>query len=752
MNRTCGGFHIFGAHTIIMCSEKFGKSHRKIAEIGFICLQRGLAIKARGHRNRMGRGTCPSYGALESLRQYIVERQTSMPWYTFSGIYLIGWSALLVHCLFRREFFPIFGRRWGTKALWLFTFVFLNPLLTLIYFVFGFLLSRDSILANRAAPQDASGGADEPRATKEKPQPAEKSKAGGHGGSLRAVLTGLGSAAAIASIGVVLVLFELPLGAGKAEPIVIGTINAKNNTQTLSSTSAESAGRVSMRNVLVICQSPGDLLDLTMREFRKSLAQLPCVSEVAYCPFGTRPKPGGRLPDVFIIVNMSVVNEKSFICSQYFKAVIKWTAGSSIFAGTSVSDQRGALEVVRFDIESLLEHESETFGIERPQAKCKLAADSICSEMTSSISKQFENLLDKYGRMPESPRVLEGTYHEPPEFSFLKTGQAQQVISGYGLLKSNRSVWQFTDKRDIDKAVTAYRDELKVLGWEQEELGKEYLRMQNQNQRIHIFRLRQRDCKAGTIFWSESDKTASGAKLVADYESNFTDDQMQKAMDALLNSNAEVKTLLVFEKYFHTPMQLERLESIIEQSPVHTLDEYLMLARYWAQRGRMDKGRASLLQARAMQRTGKSHNARAEEIKNLAEKLGDESLAKVPLDEEIFRQVGFINPQQLKEPIKMEKSMDEPVLFYRPLGDGNLQTFALRVIRSQESSLSAPYHLLIVESRKGSSRSSENSGRIKSGNVWAADTSINALADESKSLQIQVKSLDGEHFLFTITP
>ena len=64
-----------------------------------------------------------------------------MPWYAFSGLYLIIWSALLIHCLFRREFYPIFGRRWGTKGLWLLTFVFLNPLLTLIYFFFGFLLS-----------------------------------------------------------------------------------------------------------------------------------------------------------------------------------------------------------------------------------------------------------------------------------------------------------------------------------------------------------------------------------------------------------------------------------------------------------------------------------------------------------------------------------------------------------------------------------------------------------------------------------
>jgi len=666
-----------------------------------------------------------------------------MPWYTLSGLYLIIWSALLIHCLFRREFYPIFGRRWGTQILWLVTFLFLNPLLTFVYFVFGFLL---------------------------RPPKADEHKEGS-----RTARTGFGSAIAIALIGVVLVFFELPLSSGKSEPVVIlnesgknkpteqqgssgrfqahiGTINAKNNIQTLSSTSAGSGARVSTRNILIICQSPHNLLDHTMREFQKSLAQLPYVGEVAYYPFGTWPKPGGFLPDVFIIINMPQVKEKTFLRSRYFKAIIKWTAGSSIFAGTSHSDQTYTLPVVRFDIESQLEHESEMFGIESSRAKYKLAADSICNEMIKSISKQFENLLDKYGQMPESPEILHGVYHEPPELSFLKAEEVKKLISGSGLLKNNHTVWRFADERQTDKALMAYRDELKILGWGQEDLGKEYLRMQKENEHIYIFRQNKRGSKAGTFFWSESDKTVPETSLIADYESYLTSDQMQKAMDALLECNLEIKTILIFEKYFRTPKQLERLQSIIEASPVHTLDGCLMLARYWADRGETDKGRESLLRARAMQRTEKDHNVRAEEIKNLAGELGDESLAEVPVAEEIFRQMGFINPEQLSEPVEIEKPINEPVLFYRRLGDGELQTFALRIIRSQESSYLVPYHLLTVESRKGSSSSSESGGKVKPGGVWAVDTSINALTDESKSIQLQVKSLGNEHFLFAITP
>lgn len=668
-----------------------------------------------------------------------------MPWYALSGLYLIVWSALLIHCLLQREFYPIFGRRLGTKCLWLLTFVFLNPLLTLIYFVFGFLLSF------------------------------RKAKTGEQGDSLQTVPMSLGSAVAIALIGVVLVFFELPLIPVKSKPVIIlndsekskpaeqeglsgrfqahlGTIDARNKIQTFSSASAGSGTRVSMRNIMIISQSPHYLLDRAMREFQKSLAQLPYVGEVTYYPFGTWPKPGRLLPDVFIAVNMPQVNEKSFLHSRYLKAIIKWTAGSSIFTGTSYSDQSYTLEVVRFDIESQLEHESKVFGVESSQAKYKLAAEDICSEMMKSISKQFVNLLDKYDQMPDSPEVLCGVYDEPPEFSFLKADKLQLLISGKGLLKNNHTVWRFTDERQIDTALTAYRDELRSLGWGQEDLGNEYLRMQKGNEHIYIFRQHRRDFKAGNFFWTKLEKITSEVSLIADYESDFTEDQMQNAMDALLDSGAEMKTLLIFEKYLRTPKQLERLRSIIEESPVNTLDGCLMLARYWADSGQADKGREYLLRARVMQRTEKGHNIMADEIKSLAGKLGDESLADVTIAEEIFRQMGFINPEQLKEPVEIEKAIDEPVLLYRNLGDGELHTFALRIIRSQESSYLVPYHLLTVESRNGNSSSNENGGKLKPGGIWVVDTSINAFTDENKSIQLQVKSLGDEHFLFSITP
>ena len=305
-----------------------------------------------------------------------------MPWYALSGIYLIIWSALLIHCLFREEFYPVFGRRLATKVFWLLTFVFLNPLLTLIYFVFGFLLSF------------WKGEAEETIHAY-----LEKNRRDGPRNTVRrrtcSSYVSFGSAVAIALIGIVLVFFEFHLTPVKAKSLTalnysvqsrsneqedssggfqahFGTIDASNKIQTLCSTSDGSGTRVSMRNIMIVSQGSHDLLDYAMREFQKSLVQLPYVDKVAYYPFGTWPEPGGHLPDVFIAVNMSQVNEKSFLHSRYLKAIIKWTAGSSIFTGTSHSGRTDTLPTVGFDIQSQLEHESKIFGIEGLQAKYKL--------------------------------------------------------------------------------------------------------------------------------------------------------------------------------------------------------------------------------------------------------------------------------------------------------------------------------------------------------------------------------------------
>lgn len=658
--------------------------------------------------------------------------------YIINGFYLIIWAVLLIHCLHSREFYPIIGRKLGTKVLWLLTFIFFNPLLSLLYIVFAILLR--------------------PRKIGENSKPVY-----------------FGSIAAILCIVFVLVIFELPLGSSETEPVIViksseidnpasdskifskfepllGVIKATNKVQTYSSASAGTDTRVSLCNIVILCNNSHRLIDRVAKEFQKSLILLPYIESVTYYSYGTWPQSGDLLPDVFITIDMPVFSEKDLFRSRNLKATVKWQASNSIFDSLSRSFDADSSPIVRFNIESELNHISNVVGIESPQAKYKLEAKNISAELTQSIRKQFENLLDKYGRLPKLPDMLYGVYQESPEFSFINNNNVHRRISGSALLTNNDTIWQFPDERPTEKALTNYYDELSSLGWTVSDRDNEYLKMQNGNDRICIYRQQNHDAEASLIVSSENEKLVNESPMIAHYQSCWTEEQMQVVMDKFLNiDNIEIKTLLIFEKYFRTREQREHLCSLIEQSPVPSLDGYLVLTRFWVDNNEPKIARKMLMFARAMQYAEKGNNVKAHEIENLAERLGDESLTEVAISDKIFCKTGFINTDEIEGQITVERGLDEPLLFYRRLDDEELHTLTLRVIHSQEPLPVRSYRLLTVEKRKGSSSSVEEDGRIEPNDNWVAEYHLHNLTDKDRSIYLKIESLVDERFRFIIT-
>lgn len=667
-----------------------------------------------------------------------------MPWYVLGGVYLILWSALLVHCLLQRRFYPVFGRGWGTKIFWLLTFVFLNPLLTLLYFVFGFLL-----------------------------RPAK--------GPLPGTPVRFGSVAAIAFVAFVVAFFEWPFPDHGQEPVImqndgaqarlncptgptgrtggalpwgqahVALVKAKNGVQTIGSTSAESDDRASVRNIVLVCQSPHALLDRATREFQKALIGLADVEKVEYYPYGIWPEPGGPLPDIFITIDILELQEKAFLCNRRLRAIIQWQVSDTLFPGSARTNHTNAPPTVMFNMETRVDHDSSMMGIESPGSVYKIEAHGIAAEMASSVSKQFANLLDKYGQMPQAPGSLHGTYWEPPDFSFLRDNKAERLISASGLFEDNHTIWRFAEQRRTDEALAAYRDQLQTAGWISGALAKDHLKMQKENECIYIFRDRRQDPAAAAVESGEPGKPSSSV-MITHYQSYFTGDRIQKAMDALLESETQTRTLLAFERCFRTPEQAERLRAAIEASPLCTLDGFLALGRYWADRGQTDKARESLMRARAMQRAEKARDAKSRVIRALAKRLGDQSLVATPVSERVFCDVGFVNAGQLAGPLELERALDEPVLLYRRLDDGRLRTVALRVVHSRDVSSPAPYGLLAVDRREGRSNESETAGTTGPQGSWVAQFLLQGAAGESESMRATVKSVGDERFLFVIHP
>ena len=660
-----------------------------------------------------------------------------MLWYVLNGIYLIVWSALLLHCLARLEYYPIIGRRWGTKVFWLLTFVFFNPLLSLLYLIFAVLLK--------------------PPKTADKPKPVY-----------------FGSVIAVICVGFVLVLFELPLDGFKAEPVVItgdsqtvepeswsktflkyepylGTIKATNKVQTYRSVSTGTSSRVSIRNIMLISYNPHRLLDRVAREFQRSLARLPYVEKVSYYPYGTWPQNGGLLPDVFITMDMPEFNEDNLLHNHKLEVKIELQAGNSLFGSSSDSFDTDKCPVLQFNIESELRHSSKMVGLESPKAKYKLEANNISGELIKSIRKQFENLLDRYGELPQLPAMLYGTYHEPPEYSFIADKNILCRISGSGLLKDNDTIWQFADERQTDEALNSYYELLEAVGWTVDGRDDNYLRMRNGGERIHIYRQRRRYVGTEGNIGGVSKKPLSRAPIIARYELCWSGEQMRKVMDKLLDIDVDIKTLLVLKEYFQTSEQRARLCSFIEQSSAHMLDGYLVLTEYLINRGELERARETLMLARAMQYAQKGNNVKAQEIENLGERLGVENLAEVAVTEEAFREIGFINVEEIDNRMVAERELDEPLMFYKLIEGGQLQTLTLRIVNSREPLPSTSYRLQTVEKRRGVSSSSEKDGTLGPNGKWIAESYLQSLTEDGNSLHLIIESLEDEKFRFTVT-
>ena len=174
-----------------------------------------------------------------------------------SAFYLVIWAIILVHCLQNNNLYPIFGNGWGTKVFWIFTFVFFNPLLSLLY-ILCIICSLIFTAKNREIVTNSEIQASKTYSKIKKALPA-----------FTFIYTFI-----------IIILFEIPRTNSINQPFIIlnktdrtgaiqentllksglnlGFISAKNKIQTVSSNSATDDMKICLRNIMIICKSNHD--------------------------------------------------------------------------------------------------------------------------------------------------------------------------------------------------------------------------------------------------------------------------------------------------------------------------------------------------------------------------------------------------------------------------------------------------------------------------------------------------------------
>ena len=585
--------------------------------------------------------------------------------------YLALWAVLLIHCLLKRKFFPLFGQGIGTKVFWLITFVFINPLLSLLYVIFGVFFKADEANVRKIHVK----------------------------GAICLVL-----------VLVVIGVFELPRPDGQKNEITIlqagqekekeeglqaqaGILEANNSHSTATSSSKSGNARFYAKSIVIRSESDHVLIDKVCRFVQEKIVQLPYVDQVEYWPSGVEMDDPLRQADIIIVLDARKIHEGGFGIERKLEANISCYVGTEPVEKFHHSHYHNSPPVIRFAMHSHLEHSSNFKGFENGRAKYKQQSENIGQEFVEAITKQFDKWVENHGLLPELPESMYGREVVNVEFEFLKERNAKRIHHSGGLLTNYNAVWSYEDERANDEVFKDVRDILREQGWtggkhldKESKHKRENFTMSKGDDHMQIFRKRGRS-DSGGIISGDSESLEKKRPIIVEYLSLFTDEQINDILSTFFASDADIDTKLIFENFSSDERVKQLLLDSVESQQVKTMDGYLLIGQYYADREEMAKAKEALMMARAMGRAERKHNPDENEIKELAKEIGDESLAKAEVVEEYYQRAGFVDFSTVENGKVYERAADEPLMFYTIPADeeGNekvkIKTIVIRIIK-----------------------------------------------------------------------
>ena len=377
--------------------------------------------------------------------------------------YFVVWMVLLVACIRRREFCIVFSDSRRTRLFWLATFVFLNPLLTILYFVFG------QIRSPQARPIRIARDV----------------------ALVVAILGFLVNIPGLTHLWMQPFLGRSP-EAGKHFDAHLAAIESANNTSTSVVAASSDNSRLACGRIAVIADSRHLLLHRIGSALVEKLKTVPAVETVEFYPDGAFPGCGQRAPDIFVRLHLDRIKETPIPYSLKLGAQIGVGIGRMPLPGMhSYYDQRTSSPLLDFDLQIQMRHTSTTAGYE--SARYSMAARNIANDLGETIAKTLGQWQDKYGLLPKLPGEFYGNYTANELSEPLKKLEPVLLGSYSGLLMHNETYLQFTLADEPVKAIEGLRDAMTALGWK--ELSSVWksphieLRLQKGDRRIHILQM-----------------------------------------------------------------------------------------------------------------------------------------------------------------------------------------------------------------------------------------------------------------------
>lgn len=568
--------------------------------------------------------------------------------------YVITWAVLLIACLRKRQFCPVFSDPRRTRLFWLGALVLVNPLLTALYLVFGQLRSP------QARPVRA----------------------------VRDIAVVIAIAGFFINVPGLTHLWMQPfLGrsprAGETAQAHLAAIEAASNTSTTSSTSSSDNSRLACRRLVVIVEGDHPLLHRVGSDLVKQLQEVPAVETVEFQPGGALSEGGRRAPDLFVRLYLASVEETPVPYSLKLTVQIGADVGRMPLRSTHSYHDTFMPPLLDFNLRIEMSHRSTTTGYE--SVRYTMAARNIAKDLGAQISKALGQWQDKYGLLPELPDRFYGAYvasELPVPFQKLEP----VLLGSYtGLLTHNQTYAQFTLTDEPVRTIEELRDAMAVLGWE--EMSSDWklphldLRMEKDLRRLHVFQIRPREPFSGQVMIVRASEEQQTFVFGVAAEQRFSRDELNAVLDSLLTEPVSMERLVLFERMFDQQQRGRWLETLENQPPRDVFTQ-IRLAEMYHGKDLPEEARQALSRARALLWAVRDDSTYKGRLKSLAKKLGDEKLAETTPARQDFLDAGFVELVLDAEAVEMETELNVPSVAFFENAQPEFCTFSVTVVPS----------------------------------------------------------------------
>ena len=607
------------------------------------------------------------------------------------AVFAAVWTALFFGCLRKKHFWPILATDRATRVFWLCALLLLNPVLTVLYLLFGQVRAPDA-----------------PR---------------GRDGALQ-----VGLLAAVVALAGFLVdvpglthLWVVPLRGWGSECVgssyraFAATLEARNSTQQSKSSVTVDGSRVACRRV-AIAHRGGDVFAARVaRSLKDEIARIPCVEEIELCSDGRFLTSGELRPDLFVMLELRDVHVTPIPYAASMSAQVDVVAGTEPFQSSSHFADNTTGPDWELDLSMTVSHESRTLGFEKE--RYALSVQNIAEAIAGGLKSALDSSITELGLLPELPSEAIGEYRSFELPAALARMPHEEMGSFYGRFSHNESYWLLTTPAgDLREILTAVEAELTADGWKKASAGPQDLWMDKGTGRMHVFQPRHAQ-RAATQPEGPAESVARG-QLCVRYVDRFSDGERRAVIDALFRAERQSDAWLLFSRSIPPARIVEIVEGTAWPSPaafLAAIDAHLAQEHPEKAERMLRRARTALwAKSDTDDASGKLDSAAARIATALAKKSGSPKPAKASAPQiptvEDFRAAGFRDLPQTGSPVEVEVRLDEPAAFFKVSSEEGPRVVAITLRRSLDSSPANAYRSSFIETTAGRKSWGESSG------------------------------------------